>query len=106
MRRSTFSVKVEKCANKLDINKENSNNLLKSNRNSPTNKPFTQQIDRPRIGGTTYDDVCSCLRHLQSGIELSVDFMKCPSAAPFIRSVLFTKCGSRAIPTGIDCFGL
>ncbi|KAL5254148.1 hypothetical protein ACHWQZ_G013799 [Mnemiopsis leidyi] len=81
-----------------------SNCLVQNTAHGSSNE--IRAIDMPRIGDTTYDDVCSCSRHLQSGIELSVKFMKCPSAAPFIRSVHFTRCGSRAIPTGIDCFGL
>ncbi|KAL5254147.1 hypothetical protein ACHWQZ_G013798 [Mnemiopsis leidyi] len=87
-----------------------SNCLVQNTAHKPSNE--IRVMDKPVVEVEkgvvkTYDDLCLCLNP-NGGFSgsSSVNFMKCPSAAPFIKGVHFTKCGSRAIPTGIDCFGL
>ncbi|KAL5254146.1 hypothetical protein ACHWQZ_G013797 [Mnemiopsis leidyi] len=44
-------------------------------------------VEQPVVAGNLYDGVCSCLRDYPG----NVDFMSCPSSAPFIKSVVFAS---------------
>ena len=61
------------------------------------------QVETPTVNDILFDNVCACLKH-HPGTH-TADFMTCPGATPYIRSVSFIKCDDRTIPTGVDCMG-